>query len=104
MDGYATHVLPALPMLRRNVIHHDANDNNVIVREDEEGQRAVGIIDFGDMVYSCVIFELAVGCAYTILDSDDPIADAASVVSGQEDPEPAAPGGVQSARQPAVQS
>ena len=85
LDGYATHVLPALPMLRRGVIHHDANDHNVIVRDDEEGQRAIGIIDFGDMVYSCVIFELAVGCAYAILSSDDPITDAASVVSGYND-------------------
>ncbi len=82
LRGYAAHVRPALPMMRRSVIHHDGNDHNVIVREGNEGHTAVGIIDFGDMVYSCLIFELAVGCSYAILGTEAPVAAAAEVIVG----------------------
>ena len=54
LDGYETHVAPALSMLRRSVVHHDANDNNVIVRESDGSHEVVGIIDFGDMVEDSV--------------------------------------------------
>ncbi len=70
--------LPRLPQLRRAVIHGDANDYNVLVRE----QRVVGILDFGDMVCSTVAAEPAVAAAYALLDKDDPLAAIASVVRG----------------------
>ena len=51
--------------LRRSVIHGDANDYNVLV--DPERQKVVGIIDFGDMVYSYTVGNLAVAIAYVVL-------------------------------------
>ena len=48
--------------LRRSVIHGDANDYNVLV--DPERKKVVGIIDFGDMVYSYTVGNLAVAIAY----------------------------------------
>ena len=75
-----------LPDLRRSVIHNDANDYNVIVGGDQDwytrNQRVVGIIDFGDMVYSHTVGNLAVAVAYAILDKPDPLQAAARIVKG----------------------
>ncbi len=64
--------------LRRSVIHGDANDYNVLVESD----RVTGLIDFGDMVYSWTVGDLAIAVAYVVLGKDDPRAAAAHVVEG----------------------
>ena len=64
--------------LRRSVIHGDANDYNVLV----QGGAVTGLIDFGDMVYSWTIGDLAVALAYVVLQKDDPREVAAHVVDG----------------------
>jgi Ser/Thr protein kinase RdoA (MazF antagonist) len=68
--------------LRRSVIHGDANDYNVLV--DPERMEVVGLIDFGDMVYSYTVGNLAVALAYVVLDKTDPLAAAREVVEGYE--------------------
>jgi Ser/Thr protein kinase RdoA (MazF antagonist) len=55
--------------LRHGLIHGDANDYNVLVRVG----RVVGLLDFGDMVYSAVICDLAVALAYALLDQPHPL-------------------------------
>lgn len=64
--------------LRRSVIHGDANDYNVLVELD----RVTGLIDFGDMVYSWTIGNLAIAVAYSVLGNDDPFASASHVIEG----------------------
>jgi Ser/Thr protein kinase RdoA (MazF antagonist) len=66
--------------LRRSVIHGDANDYNVLV--DPERMTVVGLIDFGDMVHSYTVGNLAVALAYVVLDKPDPSAAAREVVKG----------------------
>jgi Ser/Thr protein kinase RdoA (MazF antagonist) len=66
--------------LRRSVIHGDVNDYNVVV--DPESMTVSGLIDFGDMVYSYTVGDLAIAIAYVILDKTDPHAAAAQIVSG----------------------
>jgi Ser/Thr protein kinase RdoA (MazF antagonist) len=66
--------------LRRSSIHGDANDYNVLV--DPERMTVVGLIDFGDMVYSYTVGNLAVALAYVVLDKNDPLAAAREVVEG----------------------
>ncbi len=80
---FQQHVVPQLPHLRTSVIHNDANDHNVVVWEDASS--VIGIIDFGDMVESCTVFNLAVGAAYAILDKPDAIETATHVVGGYHD-------------------
>ena len=70
------------PDLRRSVIHGDANDYNVLV--DPERMQVTGLIDFGDMVYSYTVGNLAVALAYVVLDKNDPHAAAREVVDGYE--------------------
>ena len=66
--------------LRRSAIHGDANDYNVLV--DPERMTVVGLIDFGDMVYSYTVGNLAVALAYVVLDKSDPLEAARAVVEG----------------------
>ena len=66
--------------LRRSVIHGDANDYNVLV--DPERMNVVGLLDFGDMVYSYTVGNLAIAIAYVVLDNTDPRAVADEVVEG----------------------
>ena len=58
---------PDLTDLRKQVIHGDANNYNVVVDESN----AIGVIDFGDMIHSQLIFDLAIALAYVILDKKD---------------------------------
>jgi Ser/Thr protein kinase RdoA (MazF antagonist) len=68
----------SLNHLRKSVIHGDANDYNVLV----EGDEVVGLIDFGDIVYSYTVGDLAIAVAYVILGKADPYAAAAPVIEG----------------------
>jgi Ser/Thr protein kinase RdoA (MazF antagonist) len=63
--------------LRHGVIHGDANDYNVLVR----GGEVVSLLDFGDMVHSAVVCDLAIALAYVMLDKPDPLSAARSVVT-----------------------
>ena len=80
---YESEVAPALPRLRRGVIHGDANDHNVLLGAPRAHPREVtGLLDFGDMHHGLLVAEPAVAAAYALLGQDDPLAAAAAVVSG----------------------
>lgn len=64
---YKEHVWPHLYSLRKSLIYNDANDWNVLIQSDQIS----GIIDFGDMVYSSTINELAIGITYALMNEDD---------------------------------
>jgi Ser/Thr protein kinase RdoA (MazF antagonist) len=66
--------------LRRSVIHGDANDYNVLI--DPERMIVTGLLDFGDMVYSYTVGDLAIAIAYVVLDKAEPRAVAEEVVEG----------------------
>jgi Ser/Thr protein kinase RdoA (MazF antagonist) len=66
--------------LRHSVIHGDANDHNIIVREG----RMVGLLDFGDMVRSATVCELAVTLAYVMFGRTDPLSAAAQVIGAYQ--------------------
>jgi hypothetical protein len=58
---------PMLAQVRHQVVHNDANVDNVVV--DEEGWPC-GILDFGDMVRTAVVADLAVAMAYAVPEDD----------------------------------
>jgi len=62
------------------VIHNDANDYNILV--DPVQQKATGIIDFGDAIYTLRIAELAILIAYAIMKKPDVLAAAMEVTKG----------------------
>jgi 4-aminobutyrate aminotransferase-like enzyme/Ser/Thr protein kinase RdoA (MazF antagonist) len=80
---FEAEVVPALPRLRRTVVHGDANDHNVLVGAPRGLDRSVtGLLDFGDMHHGLLVAEPAVAAAYALLGQADPLAAAAAVVGG----------------------
>ena len=82
--AFDDHTVPVLPALRRAVIHGDLNDYNVLVAWDDAPTPALqvsGIVDFGDMVESYAVADLAIAVAYAVLDAPDPLGAAAPVVA-----------------------
>ncbi len=66
-------LLPQLSTLPRAVIHNDANDHNLLLQQDAAGHwQSAALLDFGDMVHSIRVAELAVLAAYLLPDSADP--------------------------------
>jgi Ser/Thr protein kinase RdoA (MazF antagonist) len=61
-DQFDDHVRPKLPGLARQVVHADFSPYNLLV--DDEGPGYVrGVIDFGDVVRTAVVFDIAVAMA-----------------------------------------
>src|SRR5437879_4364381 len=81
LEQFETYVIPVLPTLRQSVIHNDANDYNVLVNPADKGREpVVSVIDFGDMVHTYTVCELAIAAAYAMLGKNDPLSAAAHVV------------------------
>ena len=87
---HAQYSVPHLAGLRRGVVHNDANDFNVLV--DPLTELVTGIVDFGDMVVSHSVNDLAIACAYALLGSDDPLATVAAVTRGYHAVDPLSDG------------
>jgi 4-aminobutyrate aminotransferase-like enzyme/Ser/Thr protein kinase RdoA (MazF antagonist) len=74
-----------LPM---GIIHNDGNDYNIFVSPPslESGSlgemRIAGIIDFGDMIYSYKLADLAIVCAYAMLHKPEPVEAACRIAAG----------------------
>jgi hydroxylysine kinase len=64
-------ISPRLDPLRSQVIHNDMNPSNVLV-DSTDVNRVSGVIDFGDMVFSRLVNDAAVGAAYFCSAEKDP--------------------------------
>jgi len=89
LDSFRSEVLPALEQTRRSVIHGDANDYNIIVDSaGSDSPPVVSLIDFGDLIESYRVADVAVACAYALLDKPDPLTAAVQVVAGYHQTSP----------------
>lgn len=68
--------------LRKSIIHNDANDNNIIVSSELINPKVKALIDYGDAIYTQTINDLVVACAYGIMDYEDPLDAALSIIKG----------------------
>lgn len=64
-------VWPRLDQLPQQVLHHDANEHNLIAVAGEYGAEVIGIFDLGDAVRTARVFEPAIAGAYAIYLSQD---------------------------------
>jgi Ser/Thr protein kinase RdoA (MazF antagonist) len=62
LEEFVTDIEPRLPALRAQVIHNDLNPGNIIF--DPNNGEVAGIIDFGDMIRSPLVADVAVASAY----------------------------------------
>lgn len=50
------------------MIHNDANDYNIVVQGSALTERRLGLIDWGDVVMSNTVCDLAIALTYALLD------------------------------------
>jgi len=71
--------------LRKSIVHNDANDYNIIVSEDLVNPEVRSVIDYGDAIYTQIINDVAIACAYAIMDHNDPLEAALPIIKGYHD-------------------
>ncbi|MFK8013692.1 MAG: aminotransferase class III-fold pyridoxal phosphate-dependent enzyme [Marinicellaceae bacterium] len=69
IQKFHQNVSPLLPELRKQVIHNDANEWNVLSTNGEVS----GLIDFGDLAHSPLINELAIAITYACYNKKEPL-------------------------------
>lgn len=84
MARFERKVVPRLELLRRSVVHNDANDYNILIAEDGDRYRLSGLIDFGDLVHTITVAELAIASAYLMLAAEEPLDAAEELRSAYE--------------------
>lgn len=65
IESYKNDVAPQQGLLAKGVLQSDFNDSNILM--DPNTKTVCGVIDFGDMVYSSTIFDLAISMAYSMI-------------------------------------
>eukprot|EP00976_Prorocentrum_cordatum_P037052 753296-Prorocentrum_minimum.AAC.1 len=75
--------------LRRACVHNDVSDRNVVCVEDNNGAfrrrravRVAAVIDFGDLVHTALVHNVASMAAHAMLHKSDPMATMVAVVKG----------------------
>ena len=82
-------LLPVLTALPQVAIHNDLNDYNILVSGSlTAAPHVTGLIDLGDMCASPRICDLAIACAYLVLDQDAPEQALAAAVAGYHEAYP----------------
>ncbi|HEY9040398.1 MAG TPA: phosphotransferase [Roseovarius sp.] len=81
LDRFEAEIAPRLPHLRAQVVHNDFNPHNLLV-DGPLATHPIGIIDFGDMVHTPIVCDLAVACSYQIAAGPDTLAHIAQMVRG----------------------
>jgi 4-aminobutyrate aminotransferase-like enzyme/Ser/Thr protein kinase RdoA (MazF antagonist) len=66
--------------LPKSIIHNDLNDYNILVSTDYANPEVIGIIDFGDAVFTQTINDLAILLAYSTMHLTDPLSAACEVI------------------------
>jgi hydroxylysine kinase len=69
LDRYEQHVLPRQAGLRAQVVHNDFNPHNVLV-DPADPTRVTGVLDFGDMVETALVNDVAVAASYQVEGED----------------------------------
>jgi len=85
VDRFDRLVRPILAELPRRAVHGDLNDYNVLVSgtpTSAQGVEVAGVVDFGDMVHSYGVADLAIAAAYMMLDAEEPLDVCAALVRG----------------------
>lgn len=82
LEFFEDKTLSSFDQLRQSVVHHDANDHNVIVQGTGYQAGVCGLIDFGDMLHTATVVELAIAAVYVMMGRPDPVGAAAEVLHG----------------------
>jgi len=78
---FRDHVLPRLQSARMQIVHCDLNNGNALA-DPVNHQKVSGVIDFGDMVHTHLVNDLAIAAAYQLSVWDDPLEASLHLISG----------------------
>jgi len=87
LEHFSKHIKPKLDQTRVQVIHNDMNPDNLLVEADNP-QVVSGIIDFGDMVNTPLVNDLAVAAAYQTIKQKDLFVGTCDLLAGYQDEYP----------------
>lgn len=73
---------PEYHKLRKSIVHNDVNDNNIIVTDNLSDPVVKAIVDFGDVIHTQVINDLAIAIAYAVMGKPDLLGAALPLVEG----------------------
>ncbi len=79
LDNYEAQVRPRLAAFRSQVVHNDFNPHNILV-DPEEPARVTGVLDFGDVVATPLVNDVAIAAAYQV-EGQNPLGRAAAFVA-----------------------
>ncbi|HVS13007.1 MAG TPA: aminotransferase class III-fold pyridoxal phosphate-dependent enzyme [Thermoanaerobaculia bacterium] len=93
LEDFEERTAGGLERLRQSVLHADANDYNVLVAPNPDGDghrawerfeptRIAALLDFGDLVRTWTVNEVAIAGAYAMLDRPDPLVALGHLVAG----------------------
>lgn len=77
IDDFERNVLPAMSSLRTQVIHGDANPENVLLSDE-----GFGFIDFSDSIRAPLVFDVAIAASYLRTLGGDPLEIMAPFMAG----------------------
>jgi Ser/Thr protein kinase RdoA (MazF antagonist) len=87
IDAFERHAASIIPTMRAQIVHNDMNSYNVVM-DASRPERVSGILDFGDMIHSPLICDLAIGAVYRWPAGGHPLAPAARFVAGYQSVQP----------------
>jgi hydroxylysine kinase len=80
LSSFEATISPALAGDRAQVVHNDFNPHNALVDPDDP-TRVTGVLDFGDMVETPLINDVAVAASYQVEEYEDPLVRAVGFVA-----------------------
>lgn len=81
IDQFREFALPRLGSVRRQVVHNDLNTHNVLV-DPHDMETVSGVFDFGDVVRTQRINDVAIGASYHVGHEDPDLAHVLAFLSG----------------------
>jgi len=80
LEQFESEILPIVDRLPFQSIHNDANDHNVLVLES--GEARLGLVDFGDIVWTARVCEPSIAMAYAMSKAESPVQAGAELLAG----------------------
>ena len=82
LSAFEAEVLPHLHTMTRGVVYGDGSGMNILVARNGASYDVTGCIDFGECTYTCIVFDLAIAMAYSMLNKKDPLNFSSPILPG----------------------
>ncbi len=71
LEHFVSDTKPILASLPKQVIHNDCNDYNIVMSTENGSPVCSGVFDFGDLVYTQRVCDLAVALTYALFNQEN---------------------------------